>query len=241
MTISAFILAFAFSAGPACGSPLPAAAHGSDARALRLMAQLRKASGGPALDHHDAFHETGTVIRDGHAGTYEMYGDLHSVRTAGVHTIEGVFGAGGFDGEAPWRAGSDGKAVYNRDPKAAREARSEAYFTVGGYNWPDRFPATFTYVGVRRGEARDYDVVQVTPEGGAPTDLWLDRRTHRLRRITVTSAGETASADVLAERRVDGVVIGFKSRQKEAGHVMVQTVATYRHVPLEPNRLTPSK
>ena len=36
-----------------------------DVKADALMAQYRAASGGAALDRHDAFHETGTIVRDG--------------------------------------------------------------------------------------------------------------------------------------------------------------------------------
>src|SRR5882757_3751056 len=35
----------------------------SDPKARALMAELRAASGGQALDRHAAFHETGTIIR----------------------------------------------------------------------------------------------------------------------------------------------------------------------------------
>lgn len=211
----------------------------SDAKALALMAQYRGASGGAALDRHEAFHETGTIIRDGQAGTYEMYGDLHALRTAGVHTLDGKFGGGGFDGESAWHIGPDGKVSTTTDPEAVREAKAGAYFTIGGYNWPERFPATFTYVGVETYKSRSYDVVRVTPDGATPNNLWLDRRTHWLARITETVSGQAASADILENRRVDGTVIGFKSYQIEPGHSMIQTLATYDYVTLDPARLAP--
>ena len=211
----------------------------SDSRALELMAQYRAASGGEALNRHQAFHETGTIIRDGHAGTYEMYGDLRGLRDAGVHTLDGKFGGGGFDGEAAWRIGPDGKAVITKDPAAVREAKASAYFTIDGYNWPDRFPASFGYVGPKSYGSKVYDVVRVTPEGATSNDLWLDRRTHRLVRITAEIGGQPASADILENHLVDGTVIGFKSRQVEDGHVMTQTLATFDYVPLDPTRLAP--
>ena len=167
--------------------------------------------------------------------------DLHTLRTAGVHTVDGVFGAGGIDGAAAWRVGPDGRAVFDRSSEAVRQAKSDAYLTLGGYYWPDRFPATFTSVGGGTSNAKRYDVVRGSPEGGEPTDLWLDQRTHRLGRITLRSGSEAASADVLAERRVDGVVVGFKSHQREAGHDMVQTLATYAFVPLDPGRFAPPR
>ncbi len=213
----------------------------SDAKALALMAQYRAASGGAALDRHEAFHETGTIIRDGEAGTYEMYGDLHSLRTAGVHTLDGRFGGGGFDGERAWHIGPDGEVSTTTEPAAVREAKAGAYFTIGGYNWPERFPALFTYVGVKTYKAKSYDVVRVTPAGATPNDLWLDRRTHWLARITETTSGQPASADILANRRVDGTIIGFKSYQVEPGHSMIQTLATYEYVALDPARFAPPR
>jgi hypothetical protein len=220
--------------GPVCAL----APHDSpDAKARRLMAQCRAASGGAALDRHAAFHETGTIVRDGKPGTYEVYADLHALRTSGIHIVDGKVGAGGFDGTTAWRQDSDGKITRVTDPKVIANARSEAYFTIGAYNWPDRFPATFRYVGARRDHGKDYEVVEVTPQGGIPAQLWLDRRTHRLARFTVTNGPETGSGEIWDNRWVDGTLIGFRNRQVENGHVMTQALASLDYVPLDPKRL----
>ena len=129
--------------------------------------------------------------------------------------------------------------MVTNDPAALQDARASAYFTIGGYNWPDRFPATFRYLGVKSYGPNAFDVVRVTPDGASSNDLWLERRTHRLARITAEIGGKPASADILDNRRVDGTLIGFKSRQVEAGHVMIQTLATFDYVPLDPSRLAP--
>lgn len=232
----AMFAAAAVAAGAASGEP---GAPVPDARAEALMAQYRAASGGAALDRHDAFHETGTVVRDGHAGTYEMYGDLHALRNAGVHTLDGKYGGGGFDGAVAWRIGPDGKVTSTTDPAALREARTGAYFTLSAFNWPDRFPARFAYVGPKTYQGRAFQVVRVTPQGGDPADLWLDAKTHLLERISIEGA-EPDYADILANRTIDGVVIGFKDLQVEKDHNMVQTLATFDFVPLDPARLSPS-
>lgn len=216
-----------------------ASGNASDQKALALMAALRAASGGKALDGHAAFHETGTIIRDGMTGTYEMYADLHAVRTAGIHTLEGRVGGGGFDGVTAWHRGPDGKAVKSTDAREIANARSDAYFTIGGYNWPERFPATFKYVGSMRYQGKAYDVVEVTPEGATPAVLWLDKRTHLISRVTVTDGHDTASITIWDYRRVDGTYIGFKNYQIEGGHKMAQTLATFDYVPLDAKRLSP--
>jgi hypothetical protein len=230
-----------------CGLALTALACGgaqaqdrSDAMGLRLMAECRAAGGGAALDRPAAFHETGTVIRDGHAGTYEMYADLHALRTVGVHTLDGKVGGGGFDGKTAWSIGPDGKAKAITDPEAVADARSGAYFTIGGYNWPDRFPAAFNALGVKRAGDKAYDVVRVTPQGATPADLWLDQRSHRIERLSIERNGVVvASGDILDYRPVDGTWIGFKNHQVEGEHHMTQTLATYDYVPLDPARFTP--
>jgi hypothetical protein len=222
---------------------LPTYAHASsdtsDPKARALMAEFRAASGGPALDKHAAFHETGTIIRDGKAGTYEMYGDLHALRTAGIHTLEGKVGGGGFDGTTVWHLGPDGKVTKSTDAKEIANARSDAYFTISAYNWPDRFPAKFRYVGSLSYQSKPYDVVEVTPEGATPAELWLDKKTHRLSRFTVTDGHDSASGEIWDNRRVDGTLIGFKNVQIEGTHKATQTLATFDYVPLDPERLAP--
>ena len=230
-----FSVALAVLVTVAClAQAVPAA---SDPVALKLMAECKAASGGPALDRPAAFHETGTIVRDGKSGTYEMYGDLHAIRTAGIHTIDGKIGGGGYDGPRAWHFGPDGKVVITTDPAQLVQERTGAYFTISGYFYPDRFPATFKYLGRKRAGSRTYDVVEVTPEGGMSSDLWLDTHSHRILRLTIE--GTNATGEILLYRVVDGTWIGFKNRQSEDQHKMVQTLATYDYVPLDPERFTP--
>ncbi len=221
----------------ACLASAQAAPEASDSVALKFMAKCKAASGGASLDRPAAFHETGTIVRDGKSGTYEMYGDLHAIRTAGIHTIDGKIGGGGYDGTRAWHFGPDGNVVIITDPAQLAQEMTGAYFTISGYFYPDRFPATFKYLGRKRAGGRDYDVVAVTPQGGIANDLWLDTHNHRLMRFTVEGADGTG--DILRYRVVDGTWIGFANRQSEGPHKMVQTLATYDYVPLDPERFTP--
>jgi len=211
----------------------------SDAVALKLIAQCKAASGGAALDRPAAFHEAGTIVRDGHAGTYEMYADLHALRTAGIHTLDGKVGGGGFDGQSAWHVGADGKVVISHDAAELAGERSGAYVTIGGYFYPDRFPARFRYLGRKAAGGASYDVIEVAPAQALPVSLWLDLRTHRLERLSAADGAVQMEGEVLAYRRVAGTWIGFKNRQREGDHTMVQTLATYDYVPLDPARFAP--
>jgi hypothetical protein len=117
-------------------SACAASSDASDAKARALMAACRSANGGLALDKHEAFHETGTIIRDGMAGTYEMYGDLHALRTAGIHTLEGKVGGGGFDGSSIWNLGPGGKVTKARRDEPNLQPTSFSILST----WPSRVP-----------------------------------------------------------------------------------------------------
>lgn len=221
----------------ACLASAQAAPGASDSVALKLMAECKAATGGMALDRPAAFHETGTIVRDGKSGTYEMYADLHALRTAGIHTIEGKIGGGGYDGTRAWHFGPDGKVVIITDPAQLAQEKFGAYLTIGGYFYPDRFAATFKYLGRKKAGSRSYDVVAVTPEGSLTGNLWLDTHSHRIMRVTIDFASMTG--EILRYRVVDGTWIGFRNRQSEGPHKMIQTLATLQYVPLDPERFSP--
>ena len=232
-----FSVALAVLVTVACLANAQAAPEASDSVALKLMAACKAASGGAALDRPAAFHETGTIVRDGMTGTYEMYADLHALRTAGIHTIEGKIGGGGYDGTRAWHFGPDGKVAITTDPAQLAQEKFGSYLTIGGYFYPDRFPATFKYLGRKKAGSRYYDVVSVTPQDSLTGDLWLDPHSHRIIRVTIAFAAMTG--EVLRYRIVDGTWIGFKNRQSEGPHKMVQTLARLDYVLLDPERFSP--
>jgi hypothetical protein len=208
-------------------------------RASRLIQQLKDASGGPALDKPDGFHESGTLVRDGKPGTYEYWGDLHALRSAGSHTVAGIAGMGGFDGQAAWTVDMSGKVFVDASPKAVRAARLGAYVSIGGYFHPDRFPARFAYLGRRRHAGAAYDVVAVTPKDADTAALWLDAKTHRLMRISATADGVESDGDILRYQVVDGAWIGFSLSQTEGPHQMTQQLEHYVYGPVDAARFSP--
>ena len=213
------------------------AASPADLTATKLLAECKAASGGRALDRPRAFHEHGTFTRDGVSGTYDEYGDLVGMRTRGTHVFPDHSDAGGFDGHVVWRHKADGSISSTSDPTALRDARTDAYLTVGGYFYPDRFPVVSHSLGQRSADGRVFDVVGVTPEGGSPVELWLDKASHRLTRIT-TGAERGAYAEVFDYRKIEGTWIGFASRQVEAGHKVELRLISYVYEPLNESHFT---
>lgn len=218
------------------------AASGAQSRpdkAVSLVRELKEASGGAALDRPDGFHESGTVTRDGRAGVYEYWGDLRSLRSLGSHTIAGQTSVGGFDGKQAWSVDPNGKVLIDASPKGVSAARLGTYVSIGGYFYPDRFPAAFSYQGRRRHAGCVYDVVAVTPKDGDTAELWLDAKTHRLMRISAQADGVQTSGDILRYQVVDGTWIGFALRQNEGGHQMTQQLVRYVYGPVDAAKFSP--
>lgn len=203
------------------------------------MALLKIASGGNALDTPVGFHETGTALRDGMPATYETWGDLRSLKSMSRQTVGGLTMSSGFDGQTAWSVAPDGKVQADTSANGVSEARLGTYLTIAAYLYPDRFPARFTYAGLKEAEGETYDIVTVTPEGSPPIDLWLDRSTHLLERLSGMDSGLPFSGKVISYRTVDGAAIAFELHQQMGEHRLELKLSTYAFEPVPPERFAP--
>jgi len=223
-------------AGCATTDPDPAA------QAAKLMAQAKVAAGGARLDRVTTYHSSGARVRDGKVnGVYEEWGDYRTMAFTNVETFAGVTSTGGFDGKSGWRLGADGKALIISNPQQLAGTKLSGYLDVQGYFFPDRFPARFTYAGVREAEGRRYDVVVVTPAGGNPIDLWIEPRTHLLRRLTGKLGPGSIQGDITQYQTIDGLKVmrtALQTMTAPSGvHTESQDVAVYRFGAIPPERL----
>jgi hypothetical protein len=232
---AAIVIAFA-----AAGATAAAAAVPSDPEALRLMQLCRVASGGNALDLPEAFRETGTIAQDnGPPGPYETFGDLHALRSASRRTVDGKVRSAGFDGSLPWYADGDGGTATATAPPILRGERLGTWLTLSGYLHPDRFPASFRYLGRRQLRGRSYDIVLATPTDADSAQLWLDRATHRLAHIDSSTEGDRIVGDASDYRLVSGTWVAFALDINQAGHLTHLRIGTFTYIPLSQAHLTP--
>jgi hypothetical protein len=206
------------------------------------MAQAKVAAGGARLDRATTYYSSGTRVRDSKInGVYQEWGDYRTMAFTNVETFAGVTSTGGFDGKAGWRLGPDGKALIIANPQQLAGTKLSGYLDVQGYFFPDRFPAQFTYAGVRESEGRRYDVVVVTPAGGNPIDLWIEPRTHLLKRLTGKLGPTTVQGDITQYQTIDGLKVMRTALQTmtapSGAHTESQNVAVYRFEPIPPERL----
>jgi len=191
-------LATIMSAGVAQAQVAPAA--------KRVLDRARVASGGAAWSRIAGVHEVGT---EGGA-RYERWADplRFGVRTE-TDTPAGRV-VRGYNGAGAWSQHPAGVNAAGEARPDLGEARSDAFFAAYGYLFPSRFDVRASYVGARRSEGRAFEVIKVQPNGGAPRDLWFDRKTGLLWRMVERTGPQPATVEMSDYRRVGAVMVPFR-------------------------------
>jgi hypothetical protein len=215
-----------------------ASAVDPSAQADALLRQSKAASGGAAWDRLGGWHERGVIERAGGETSYEIWLDVRRPGMVSQITAAGRWQTRGFDGKTTWVIDASDGASADAGAKAVSEARRNDYFGHYGFYFPDRFAAKREYLGAQAINNITYDVVRVTPDGGAAMDLWIDRGTHRLTALddpTQTPATITTLTDF---RQVSGVLLPFAVTQKAVGSPAVsrRRIASYDFDPVDPKR-----
>lgn len=190
------------SAGGAAAEPA------SSSKAEAVLAASKGATGGDAWDRSDGCHEQGT-----HGDGAVRYDTWFSLRHYGMR-VESLGGgnsrAMGFNGKLSWRTDEKGVAQVSSDAGALQEAKLTAYLSNNGFFFPQRFPATFRYVRKVTERKSTFDVIEVTPVGSRPAELWFDRRTHFLLRVVDKQANPPQQVEASDYRRVGDLSVAFK-------------------------------
>lgn len=196
---------FCFSVGAMAGLRAPAVGA--------VLAEARVSSGGSAWNRIHALQLFMQIRSAGLRGIGHEEIDLTTGAYVGhfrlAHRTESV----GFDGHTAWVKGMDGDVTSVDAPASRARAITEAYLNSYGYWYPQRRHARIRMVGIEVWHGTAYTVVQVTPEGGAPAELWFDATTRLLRRTVVPSSFGVTSTVFSDYRTVGGVKLPFRSRQ----------------------------
>lgn len=176
-------------------------------RAEAVIAASKLASGGSAWDSPEGCFEQGTH-GDG-AITYKTWFNLRRYGMRVESERAGSKRAMGFNGEASWMVNPAGEVALRNDAESLKEAIKTAYLSNNAFFFPDRFPADFNYVREAVEGASTFDVVEVTPRGGGPMELWFDRRSHFLVRVVDTRATPPMTVTASDYRRIDNMAVAF--------------------------------
>lgn len=198
LTFLAALAAFACLAGPGL------AQHG--AAAQQVLDRARAASGGAAWRGLRGLREAG--VENG--APYERwvdalrYGDRVETRPAGAARV-----TRGYNGFGVWSQAA-GSRPEGGDRQALARARSDAFLGAYGYYFPGRFDVRSGYVGGREGGGRRFTVIWVQPAGGEGRDLWFDRDTGLLARMSERGRPRPLTVEYADYRRVGRLLLPFR-------------------------------
>jgi len=191
-----------------CSAASFGAARPSLSKAEAVVAASKRATGGARWDKPQGCTERGT-----HGNGAVSYLTRFSLNAYGMRTDGergGAVRSTGFDGHTSWQA-AGGKIDARSDPAAVQEAVVTNYLSINGFFFPRRFPASFRYVKAASEGARRFDVLEITPKGGRPLEIWFDRRTHLVQRVVDVEGTPRVRVEASDYRRgADGLTIAYR-------------------------------
>ncbi len=200
-TIIALLLSHTLSTISEARKPAP--------KAETIVAASKRATGGSAWDKPEGCMERGT-----HSDGAVTYLTRFSLRHYGMR-IDADRGGNtrsmGFDGKVKWQAARPGEADITSDQASLREAITTNYLSINGFFFPARFPASLKYGRATAEGARRLDVVEITPKGGRPLEVWFDSQTHLIKRVVDTQGSPAVRIEAGDYRRgTDGLMVAYR-------------------------------
>ncbi len=157
------------------------AARAAPPSAEAVVAASKRATGGAAWDTPQGCTETGS-----HGDGAITYLTRFSLQGYGMRT-DGTRGGDtrsmGFDGKVRWQTAGPGAVDSKSDPASLQEAIMTNYISVNGFFFPDRFPARLRYLRTAQEAEHRFDIIEMTPTGGRPLEVWFNRQTHFIERV----------------------------------------------------------
>jgi hypothetical protein len=170
--------------------------------AAAILAQCRAATLSRPLSSIGSIQTRGTIEAVGLKGVADEWDDVRSrsfvQRIVGA---EAIAGTQGWNGRIAWYQETSGITRVDGGESTRLQDIDQAYTDTYAYLQPKAGGAKVLLVGQERdGESVD-DVLRVTPSGGSPLDLWIDRRTHLVDRVS-TRVGAVSSTTTYSNYRV---------------------------------------
>ena len=189
-------------------------------KAAQVIAEAKAAMGGDAWNDIQVWYEDGEArSKSGAVSKYEHWADL---TTLGMRNVASQGSYMLFDGITAYRC-TDAECA----PRPAIEGnaiRRGSYATSYGFFFPDRFPSSLQYLGVRTRDGVKCDVVRVTPSQLDPIQVWVDQNSHLIARIVFER--EDVRAELSEYRQVEQLLIPFVTEEAGAT-VKAKTVRFY--------------
>ena len=180
------------------------------APAARVLAQVRKATGGDAWKHVSELRAEGTLLVDGKTRAIATSVDLHT--GANAERVE-LPGAGRTEDRAwmpaqDWKQDNGGDVLLTPGGKDPGDI-DDLYIHRNGWWEPNFGNAAVTMLPPATEGGVTYDLVQILVPGGNGFTLWIDRTAHRIDRI---ANGDSAIFFSDFRRTDSGLTLPFRNQ-----------------------------
>jgi aspartyl protease/PDZ domain-containing protein len=209
-----------------------ASSKAAASKADSLLAAAKQAMGGAAWDKVVTWHETGKIAGGGLSGTYESWADLPSLRNSNTYVLGPSSGGSGWDGKRAWTMDSTKEVRVETSGEAVAQALQDAYRGQYGFFFPDRFKSQREYAGQKSADGKTYDVLQLTPQGAEPFELWLDPENHRVEREVQLTGGQPQTFILSDFASFDGLLVPQKTIDRVGNNPKFDTITEVRKIAL---------
>lgn len=172
------------------------------------VARFHAVSGGARWDRDITIATTAQLVVGELPGTSESIEDVRTGRHRSTTRFGPITVADGFDGTAAWEQTAGGEVVTPDAPAAVARAVTARWLIQRGYFRSSG--AAYRELGRRRCGEHACQVVEATPTGGAPVELWFDDATGLLARTVHREGTDTVVTSFDDYRGVDGALVPFR-------------------------------
>lgn len=181
--------------------------------ARTVLAEAKAASGGAAWNRIHFLKVYMKVQAGGMTGGLREEVNLKTGAYVAHFKLEPGTASVGFSGQSAWTKGMNGDVTLADSASSKAIAVTDAYLNSYGYWYPQQRTAKVKSIGTRIRHKIAYEVVRVTPLGGAPAELWFNAKTHLLSRTIVPNPFGKTVTTLSKYRTIHGVKIAFHNDQ----------------------------
>ncbi|MCE9521990.1 MAG: aspartyl protease family protein, partial [Alphaproteobacteria bacterium] len=192
---------------------IPTAEAAPDLRVADILARTKAALGGAAWDTARFIRTKMQIETSGLKGPGESLEDARTGAFVDTFKLGAFSGASGYDGKTVWEQDSSGQTAIQGSEDQRQAAINEAYRRAHAFWYADRAKAAIAFAGETPGAGRKFLVLNITPEGGRPFDMWIDAKTFLIDRIAERNSRELRTTFLSDYRPVSGRLVPFFTRQ----------------------------
>ena len=201
----------------------------------QILNANRAATGGTAWSGKRTFALDFAYSGQGLTGTMSTIADLRSGAFVDTYAIGPQTGASGYDGAKAWEKEPSGTITDQAGGDVIPLAVTESYQDRNLWWRADRGGAVIESLGRKTEKGETFDILKVTPNGGATLEVWFTAKSHLIARTIELQGTQTITTFYLDYKPVDGVAIARKLVVDDgSGNLQTSTLTRTRFLGPQP-------